>query len=232
MNTTLNITDNFKTEIDELWNNEKFAEIEVLKRGYGVHAEVIKNSILFIGINPSYTKNSKQGSYFIHLDQDGINEQRDKPFSYFTKFIDITRKLNNKQNTPIPISWSHIDLLFHRETNQKFIKQIKKTPNGNEFINQQILIAKKIIVQSEPKIIIVSNTKARDFLKNKNNQDELEFEFMFDKELGTEKIVNHPTLKNVPVFFTSMLTGQRAMDLGSYERLIWHINFVLEKLKK
>ena len=98
MNTTLNITDNFKTEIDELWNNEKFAEIEVLKRGYGVHAEVIKNSILFIGINPSYTKNSKQGSYFIHLDQDGINEQRDKPFSYFTKFIDITRKLNNKLN--------------------------------------------------------------------------------------------------------------------------------------
>jgi len=37
-------------------------------------------------------------------------------------------------------------------------------------------------------------------------------------------------LKNVPIFFTSMLTGQRALDNGSFERLIWHINFVLGKI--
>jgi hypothetical protein len=29
--------------------------------------------------------------------------------------------------------------------------------------------------------------------------------------------------KEVPVFFTSMLSGQRALDRRSYERLVWHI---------
>jgi hypothetical protein len=34
-------------------------------------------------------------------------------------------------------------------------------------------------------------------------------------------------LENIPIFFTSMLTGQRALDKGSYARLIWHIKYAL-----
>jgi hypothetical protein len=59
----------------------------------------------------------------------------------------------------------------------------------------------------------------------------MNFEFEFRDEFGTNVITNEPILKNVPIFFTSMLTGQRALDNGSYERLIWHMKFVLEKLK-
>lgn len=52
---------------------------------------------------------------------------------------------------------------------------------------------------------------------------------VFDKSIGTHNIVNNVDLKGTPVFFT-MRTGQRALDNGSYDRLVWHINYVLEKM--
>lgn len=238
MEKILNIVEEFQHEIDAHWRKEAFSEIEVIKRGYGVHAEIIKDAILFIGINPSFTKNSEVGNYFIKIEQDGKSSklhsdgtysERDKPYSYFKKFIEITKELN-KSNAIRDLKWTHVDLLFHRETEQKLIsvlKKDKKIPNGAAFINGQFEIAKKIIAKSEPKVIVVSNSKARDFLKN-GGKNKLGFDFEFDSKLGTEIIVNHPTLEGVPVFFTSMLTGQRALDLGSYERLIWHIKYVLE----
>lgn len=233
----LSIRKEFENEIEDFWNDEKFSKINVLKRGYGIHDKIIKDSILFIGINPSFTKKVKEGSYFINLDQDAKNENaknRDnaKPYVYFKKFVDITKKINEKQKNNSKLSWSHMDLLFHRETKQHFIDNLKQEENGVEFIVGQLKIAKKILLKSNPKIIVVSNTKARDFLKSKKSELSMGFEFRFDDELGTEVITNCDELKNVPVFFTSMLTGQRALDKGSYSRLIWHINYVLEKIKK
>jgi hypothetical protein len=32
--------------------------------------------------------------------------------------------------------------------------------------------------------------------------------------------------ENTPVFLSGMLTGRHALDLGSYERLKWHLKFV------
>ena len=64
------------------------------------------------------------------------------------------------------------------------------------------------------------------------NENFQSIEFTFDNNLGTYRIVNHPNLNDTPIFFTSMLTGQRALDLGSYERLVWHIGFVLDELNK
>ncbi|TNJ41102.1 hypothetical protein KFZ70_04150 [Tamlana fucoidanivorans] len=227
MNDILSIEKEFKNEIDNIWNDTKYSEIDIIERGYGIHDKIIKNSILFIGINPSFTKKAKNGSYFINLDQDAKRTIEGKPYVYFKKFVDITKKINNNSNSQI--KWSHMDLLFHRETKQHFIEKIKKQKNGIEFINEQLKISRKIIIKSKPKIIVVSNTKARDYLKNKTN---CSFDFKFDNELGTEIIKNNSELNNVPVFFTSMLTGQRALDNGSYERLIWHINYVLEKINK
>lgn len=51
-------------------------------------------------------------------------------------------------------------------------------------------------------------------------------DFKWDEELGTY------TYKNNPFFFSSMLTGQRALDNGSFERLVWHIKKVKSKLEK
>ena len=202
------IREEFKNEIDEIWNALDFEKIPFLERGYAVQNEIIIGSFLFIGINPSFSGNLENKSHFYDNEQDG------KIYSYFKKFQEISKRAD----TP----WSHIDLLYLRETNQKKIIEIFSNVNGKEFIYKQLKLSKKIIEKSRPKIIVVSNSFARHLLH-------LDFQFEFDENIGTHKIVEHQTLASIPVFFTSMLTGQRALDLGSYERLIWHIKKVLKK---
>lgn len=62
-----------------------------------------------------------------------------------------------------------------------------------------------------------------------------ELRFLFDDKIGTHRITGNKefetVLKGTPVFFTSMLTGQRALDNGSFERLGWHINKVKKKFE-
>ena len=106
---------------------------------------------------------------------------------------------------------------------------IEKSKNGYDFCRAQDLISKEIIELAKPKVIIVNNTLAREWLTNKNFNTDC-FECRFDQTIGTYRIVNNSMLEDIPIFFTSMLTGQRALDNGSYERLIWHINLVLDKL--
>ena len=48
----------------------------------------------------------------------------------------------------------------------------------------------------------------------------------FDDTIGTYRIINNPDFKDTIVFFSGMLTGQRALDNGSFERLKWHLNKV------
>ncbi|WP_439483652.1 hypothetical protein [Cyclobacterium plantarum] len=225
----LSVEKEFKEEIESLWSHQDYSEIKVIERGYGIHDEIIQNSILFIGINPSFIKDSKPGSYFINLNQNAKTFDG-KSYAYFKKFVDITNKLNEKQNHNCELKWSHMDLLFHRETKQHFIDNLKKEKNGIKFISHQLEISKKILLKTKPKIIIVSNTKAREFLKSKNEKISMGLEFKFDEDLGTEIIINNSELANTPVFFTSMLTGQRALDKGSYRRLVWHISYVLNKI--
>ena len=56
----------------------------------------------------------------------------------------------------------------------------------------------------------------------------MNYEFTFDYNLGTKKIINNEKFRPY-IFLTSMLSGQRALDNGSKERLVWHINQVLDK---
>ena len=98
------------------------------------------------------------------------------------------------------------------------MKDLFKNELSRDFFEQQLIISKEIIEMTKPKVIIVNNSLARDYFQ---------FETLFDKLIGTPRIINNQVLEGTPVFFTSMLTGQRALDLGSYERLKWHIKQVL-----
>ena len=204
------IKEHFKVELEEIRNDTEFQNIELINRGYAMQDEIIKNSILFIGINPSFSgKHLKNESHFYNNDQEG------NIYSYFKKFQDISKKTESP--------WSHLDLLYLRETNQKNIERINHDQNGKIFFKKQLELSKKIIEKTKPKIIVVSNSFARKLIC-------LDFQIEFDENLGTNKIINNCALENTPIFFTSMLTGQRALDLGSYERLIWHLKFILKKM--
>lgn len=215
------VKNNFESEIRKIWNNESYKEFEVISRGFSVQDIVLKNSIMFIGINPSFNKNSTENSgEFYNIEQQGESHP------YFNKFKEISKNSNHH--------WTHFDFLFFRETNQKYINELLKTKNGVEFILKQLEISKKVLCESKPKILIVSNTMARYFMGFEKNQDKTQdvwmgFDFQFDEKLGTHKIINNLELENTPVFFTSMLTGHRAIDNGSFERLKWHINFILKQ---
>lgn len=217
------VKEKFETEIRNIWENEIFKEFEIINRGFAIQDIILKNSIMFVGINPSFDESSKEiHAEFYNVEQDG------KSHPYFNKFKEISKKVNH--------NWTHFDFLYFRETNQKYINELLRKVNGVEFVFKQLEISKKVILEAKPKILIVSNTMARHFMGFDKNQNQTQgvwmgFDFIFDEKLGTHKIINNSVLENTPVFFTSMLTGQRALDNGSFERLNWHINFVLNQLK-
>ena len=110
-----------------------------------------------------------------------------------------------------------------------------KTERGKDFIYKQCMITKivldKLIDQNNSRIFVVTNSFARDLLgryRKENEQKESEhwigYDFVWNEDFGTY------FYRNIPFFFSSMLTGQRALDNGSYERLIWQINYVKRKL--
>lgn len=215
-NIYFSVKKNFEKKIDELWKNEKFNEIKIRERGYAIQDYIHTNSLMFIGINPSY--DGIPNNFFYNNNHNGIHP-------YFRKFQEISEVLD--------IPWTHFDLLFVRETQQNEIEKLFSLQNGLEFIFKQLEISKQVIELARPKVIIVNNTLARKYLgleKNiaKNENMWMNFEFEFDSSIGTY-LISEGILKNTPVFFTSMLTGQRALDKGSYERLLWHVNFVLKK---
>ena len=98
--------------------------------------------------------------------------------------------------------------------------------------------ALKMIIAVKPKIIIVCNTLVRDILLNKTvikscvsfSQDAKsiysKLSVPINEKYGTPIINKLAGQEDIPIFFTSMLSGQRALDLGSFDRLIWHINFI------
>lgn len=170
---------------------------------------IVKNSILFIGINPSSSAEQ------IALDSYEL-QQNENNHPYFKRFEDISKYCK----TP----WTHLDLLYFRETNQNTINTILRQKNGAEYLWEQLQISDLLIRESEPKILIVSNALARTFLgfdKQGENNLWLNYNFTFDYEIGTYR------WNDIPVFFSSMLTGQRALDNGSYERLKWQIRRTL-----
>ena len=62
----ISIIDDFKKNIDSIWVNEKFQSLPFLNRGYAIQSVIPFNSILFIGINPSFDekKNKHFKSFF------------------------------------------------------------------------------------------------------------------------------------------------------------------------
>jgi hypothetical protein len=213
---TISIKEHFEDRIEAIWNNPKFSNIEILDYGYAQQNNQVQNSLLFIGINPSNSTMNKEKLFW-----------NDSSHRYFDKFKEISNKLDNT-------NWSHIDLLFVRETNQNNVKKLvySKDENILDFILQQLLLAKEMIEMIKPKIIIVNNTLARNLLGFEDGNNWIGYKFSFSNDLGTHFIDNPESpLYKTPVFFTSMLTGQRALDIGSFRRLIWHIDFVSKKIE-
>lgn len=215
-------------KINTLWiefHNEEFCQFSPSSI-----AEVPDEGIIFIGINPSMIEKERLNLIdkndinceFYTFSYDETNEYR-----YFKKFFDIARKAE--------MNWGHIDILYNRETNQKNVERLLKTERGKDFIYKQCMITRSVldslIDEKNPRIFVVTNSFARDLLgryrketETKQSEHWIGYDFVWDEDFGTY------FYKNNPFFFSSMLTGQRALDKGSYERLVWQIKLVKSKL--
>jgi|SRR5690554_5921744 len=206
---------------------------EILSRGFAFQYDENESEadVLFLGINPSFLARQDKKSYVWHKKQI-IGKD------YFKPFFMIEEKLIKCYN--INFKWTHYDLFAFRETKQASIKKLlMSNEEGRFFLFQQLEVLKERLLQTQPKVIIASNALIRTFFGMKRKKDEKTqtevgiwlgdwVKFDFDKTIGTY-VVNQPQeLKGTKIFFTSMLSGQRALDLGTRERLIWHIAEVLK----
>lgn len=238
----INIKEIYEKDVLAIWkkyeNHEIFSNPDFEYRKHPLLPEIVhKESLMFIGINPSFKKDSvipenEKNIGFYQIPED----ENFKDIPYFEKMKEIAEYCNTK--------WTHLDLFFIRETNQKLIENLSYT--DSEFLNLQLQISFEIIEQAKPKLIIVSNALASEFfgkMKTKHikyekiwkgfdlffeDNDRLKKKSTFNSQIGTYEI----ELKNemVPIIFSGMLSGQRALDIGSLERLKWQAKMILDKM--
>ena len=73
------------------------------------------------------------------------------------------------------------------------------------------------LTEVHPKVIVIINAFASELVREYFKSD-----LSFDEAQGFHYMTLSTGAK-VPILFSSMLTGQRALDRWSYERLVWHI---------
>ncbi len=205
--------------------------------------EFKKNSILFIGLNPSFNKKEinkvNEGTDIQHIDfvkycrktNKNLNPNylikleenaQKKPYPYFSKFSEIAKELDFA-------TWEHIDLFFYRLTSQKEFKRVVEYKedknkirfnNFNNFGEEQLKISLEIIKKINPKVIVVTNAFSSDII-NKHSLFKFKIITKQFETLGYDFLdIDN---KKIPIFFSSMVTGQRALDNHSLRRLKFDI---------
>ena len=233
------IISDYNNKVIELW--KKYGNIKETKISPILHYELYKNTVLFIGVNPSFSiKNTLsdfnkikgfekyceniekfhafrnyekfKNDYKIFSNNKRLNNHcKDTCSAFHKKFNELAEQINSK--------WEHIDLFNLRLTNQKDFKKIIEI--HPEFFAEQLKNNINLIYSIEPYIIIVVNALASSIIKEK-------LILTFNENLGTYTFKVSDNI--IPVFFSGMLSGPGALDLHTLERLKWHIRFVERNL--
>jgi len=213
-------TSHFNSEIQKIINNGITFQYD---------QDETEADLLFLGMNPSFDGKVIDGVF-------PWTREFSENLSYFKSFFSIENQL--RENYQIDLKWTHFDLFVFRETKQARIKQIfMNNEEGRIFLSQQLEVLKERLLRTKPKVIVASNALIRIFLglnrHHDKNGNEVAIwlgdwiETKFDPKVGTHVILQPEELKGTKIFFTSMLSGQRALDLGTRERLVWHIAQIL-----
>ena len=240
----MNLKACFEKQIDDLFNRRQKDHAqtvsqdlqELLKKGGMLFPEELReNAILFIGINPAFDGNAEEKVIYVPRN----HKPSDKKIPYFEAIYNLMKLVTTTHD------WDHLDLLGVRETKMETVGKL--LGSDTTFIHDHLMISANIIEMAQPKMMVVANTLARDLMGkgmdkigNQLKGVWMGYEFKFDKNIGTDRIVGRikevpveprgANLIGTPVIFTSMLSGQRALDIGSRERLAWHIGFVLDRI--
>lgn len=198
------------------------------KRGIFVEESIPEGALLFIGINPSFKDGDPvpgMEGYIPTYPLDHLN------YSYFNKGEHMAKKMG--------LPFGHHDLFPVRESNQKVIEQMFDGENGplvakegyRSFVNAALKWSESTIIKAKPKMIVVINAFASRLFFDARIDGETMLGFkpanseLWSEELGADFIRIKDQV--VPILFSGMLSGQRALDRYSEFRLCWHIHHVL-----
>jgi hypothetical protein len=204
----MNIKSMYGAKLAELLKKYQDKKDQLAKNGFLLFEELEENALLFLGINPSKIDNIEK-KYSVR-NENGICWARDafkNEYPYYTLFDNLANDMK----------WSYLDIYFSCEKEQKKLKEYE----GSEFLKEQFNTSKEIIEKLTPKMIVVGNAYASHII-----QKDKYFDCKFDDKIGTYRIKKY---NNIPIFFSGMITGQRALDIYSRERLKWHIGVILKQ---
>ena len=168
-----------------------------------------------------FRDNDIQKNDLIYLDSSASDKS--EGVQYFSKIRELAEEILMLEKS----NWRHLDIFYYRETKQNKIKNL--IDYNDDFFSRQMDITKRLILMLEPSMILVSNAFAGENFRKMFADDSANFfvKYPINLSQGTH-LIQVGKKKNVPLFFSGMLSGQRALDLGSYERLKWHMKAVAD----
>ncbi len=226
----MNIQSLIENSINEIWQefgSEEFCEFSPLSVTKDADSRLV-----FVGLNPSLPNSEKE-----RLENEKnkkcqfytLRENKKEECSYFSKFYDVAEEVGVDK-------WEYLDLFYYRETESDKIDKLLKTTRGTDFFYKQAMVTKRIfdllIDEKNPKIFVITSALTRNLLGKTRKKSELKykgdwwlnFDFVWNDDWGTYEC------QGQPFFFTGMLS-RGVLDNGSFERLIWQIKKVWEKIQ-
>jgi hypothetical protein len=225
-------------EIIELWETHEYDLAKWYKDEKKpvlapmLYPELKMNSLLTIGINPSFsedgfkklTKDNPISDIWDHYSFKNLEMNYQewvefeikarKEYPYYNKIKEIKKKLR--------IRWSHIDLYYIRATEQKSF--LKKLNNYLEFKTSQIDLTRKIIREINPRMILVANKQAiPEFVNMFKNNAKQKTDINWCKMKGC--YITTFGKKDIPTHFSGQL---KYLDTESFKRLKWMMKFTLK----
>ena len=204
--------DNLRKEYEETYKYLSPLWKKYAQRGYDIIDKVQKEGLLLVGINPSFDESFEGPCASIVRESENGGYQH----PYFVK----PRRLNDEIGIS---SLSHIDMFSIRTRHQKVVRNIINDDASQQFVEKQLTLFHRIINGTSPRAIVVINALASIIIKNALGN------LKRDEDMG----VNMYRIgeKQVPVFFSGMFSCGHPIDNCSYERLVWHIKYVLANLR-
>jgi hypothetical protein len=195
-------------------------------------------SVVFVGMNPSFSAKGwkrllrktehhliQPGKLFVWpVPKEFDLERAHEIEALARKHYDFFRYHHSLANA-LKFDWEHLDLFAYRETSQAKVKAlVLKKPNApelNEFGAAQFSLFVDLLRLARPRAVVVANALAAQiYLQQRTPR--------FDLAKGCY-LDSFGRRQPFPVFFSGMLTGARALDRFSRQRLFWQLAAVLGK---
>ena len=202
----LNENERIEKRLAQIWKRyQRLIPGEIMRRKPIFSADGVRDSILYVGVNPSY--NPGDDEVFIPSADNqslmyGSFYQRDDAPDYF-KYLEEFASMLGK-------GYTHINLLYARENNRDLLLR-----SNSDFIREQLELTYDTIIKVNPVAIIFFSDYCRDMIYGADRW----------VDPGTEKD-GHYILRgtNIPIYFSDDIT---AIDDAQRMTLLRKIKYII-----